>query len=785
MLNYGLNIYLFSFTMKKKISAALLTFLLTSSVIVKAQDTDPYAGIIPAPVSVKKIPGEFILSQETVIQADTPNNKAVQFFSAFLANNMAYNKQVGLRNARVSTTSIYLTSTGTEGLPAEGYRLTITPQQITVAGKGAGLFYGIQTLMQLMPLERSATAKLPAVTIEDYPRFGYRGMMLDVCRHFFSVEFVKRYIDLMAAYKLNTFHWHLTDDQGWRIEIKKYPKLTTVGSRRAESVIGNFKDRTPLQYDGVPVTGFYTQDQIREVIKYASDRYITIVPEIEMPGHALAALTAYPELSCDPSQTYQVSGKWGVFNNIFCPTERTFGFLQDVLTEVIDLFPSKYIHIGGDEAPKDIWKKTKFCQDLIKRLKLKDEHGLQSYFIQRMEKFVNSKGRSIIGWDEILEGGLAPNATVMSWRGEEGGIEAAKQSHDVIMTPSSQGLYFDHAQGKINQEPVGIGGSATIQKTYAYNPTPAALTPDQQKYIKGVQANLWTEYITTENKVEYMVLPRMLALSEVAWTPIANKNYKDFSETRLPAHLAWFDKNGYNFRVPAAIGNADTVMIGSTMTVNLKSPVKGAKIYYTIDGYTPSETELLYTTPMTYPVPLNEYRDLKTIVVTPSGKRSVITAAKVFNKAPLAPVQYAGNTPGLKYQASAGTYVNTTQINPAAVIDTGVAKSFSTALSAFKKAFNKYGVVFNGYLKADVDGNYGFSTASSNGSVLLIDDVAIVDKDGRTGPVEQQGVIPLQKGYHKITIKYVDANSSGSGLRVYMTIPGKPKGEVSPDMMFN
>ncbi|MFD0767236.1 family 20 glycosylhydrolase [Mucilaginibacter lutimaris] len=779
--------------MKKSISAAMLALLLASAVSVNAQNADitkpldmnPYAGIIPAPVSVKKTPGEFILSQETVIQADSPSNKAVQFFSKFLADNMAYNKQVGLRNARVSTTSIYLTSTNTEGLPAEGYRLTITPQQVTVAGKGAGLFYGIQTLMQLMPLERSATAKLPAVTIEDYPRFGYRGLMLDVCRHFYSVEFVKRYIDLMAAYKLNTFHWHLTDDQGWRIEIKKYPRLTTVGSRRAQSVIGNFKDRTPLQYDGVPVSGFYTQDQIRDVIKYAADRYITIVPEIEMPGHALAALTAYPELSCDPSQTYTVAEKWGVFNNIFCPSEKTFGFLQDVLTEVIDLFPSKYIHIGGDEAPKEVWKKTKFCQDLIKRLKLKDEHGLQSYFIQRMEKFVNSKGRSIIGWDEILEGGLAPNATVMSWRGEEGGIEAAKQHHDVIMTPSSQALYFDHAQGKINQEPVGIGGSAPIQKTYAYNPTPAALTPDQQKYIKGVQANLWTEYITTENKVEYMIMPRLMALSEVAWTPMANKNYKDFSETRLPEHLAWLDKNGYNYRVPPAIGNTDTVMIASTMTVNLKSPVKGAKIYYTIDGYTPRETELLYTAPMTYPVPLNEYRDLKTIVVTPSGKRSVITAAKVINKAPLPAVQYTGNTPGLKYQASAGTYVNTTQINPAAVIDTGIAKSFSTALSAFKKAFNKYGVVFNGYFKADVDGNYSFSTASSNGSVLLIDDVPIVDNDGRTGPVEQQGAIPLQKGYHKITIKYVDANSSGSGLRVYMTIPGKPKGEVSPDMMFN
>jgi len=771
--------------MNKRKHVLLAALLVASSFCVNAQDTDPYAGIIPAPVSVKKAPGEFILSQETIIQADTPNNRAVQFFSSYLANNMAYNKQVALRNARVSTTSIYLTSAGTENLPAEGYRLTVTPQQITVAGKGAGLFYGIQTLIQLIPLERAATAKLPAVTIEDYPRFGYRGMMLDVCRHFFSVEFVKRYIDLMATYKLNTFHWHLTDDQGWRIEIKKYPKLTSVGSTRKESVIGNYKDRTPLQYDGVPVSGYYTQDQIRDVIKYAADRYITIVPEIEMPGHALAALAAYPELSCDPSQKYEVSGKWGVFNNIYCPSEKTFSFLEDVLTEVIDLFPSKYIHIGGDEAPKDVWKQSKFCQDLIKRLKLKNEHGLQSYFIQRMEKFVNSKGRSIIGWDEILEGGLAPNATVMSWRGEEGGIQAAKESHDVIMTPSSQGLYFDHAQGKINQEPVGIGGNAPIQKTYAYNPTPAALTPAQQKYIKGVQANLWTEYITTETKIEYMVLPRMLALSEVAWTPTANKNYRDFSEVRLPQHLARLDKNGYNYRVPPAIGNADTVMIGSTLNVNLKSPVKGAKVFYTIDGYTPRETELLYTGPMSYPVPLDEYRDLKTIVVTPTGKRSVITAAKIFNKAPLAAVNYAGNTPGLKYQASAGTYVNTMQINSAAVIDTGIAKSFSTALSAFKKAFNKYGVVFSGYLKADVDGNYGFSTASSNGSVLLIDDVPIVDNDGRTGPVEQQGIIPLLKGYHKITIKYVDANSSGSGLRVYMTIPGKPKGEVSPDMMFN
>ncbi|TWR31260.1 family 20 glycosylhydrolase [Mucilaginibacter pallidiroseus] len=771
--------------MYKKIIPLLFCALTISSVTLKAQDTDPYMGIVPAPVSVKKTQGQFVLSQQTIVQADTPNNKAVQFFSRYLADNLAYNKQVGLRNANAGSNTIQFTSAGTENLPAEGYRLTITPQQIIVAGKGAGLFYGMQTLLQLMPLERGATAKIPTAVIEDYPRFGYRGLMLDVCRHFYSVEFVKRYIDLIAAYKLNNFHWHLTDDQGWRIEIKKYPRLTSVGSTRAQTVIGNYRDRQPHHYDGVPVSGYYTQDQIREVVKYAADRYVNVVPEIEMPGHALAALTAYPELSCDPSLKYEVAQKWGVFNNIFCPSEKTFGFLQDVLTEVFELFPSKYIHIGGDEAPKDIWKQSKFCQDLIKHLKLKDEHGLQSYFVQRMEKFVNSKGRSIIGWDEILEGGLAPNATVMSWRGEEGGIEAAKQHHDVIMTPSSQGLYFDHTQGKLNQEPVGIGGWSPIQKTYAYNPTPASLTPDQQKFIKGVQANLWTEYITTEAKVEYMILPRLLALSEVAWSPVANKNFKDFLETRLPGQLAWLDKEGFNYRVPTAIGATDTTFIASQFTVNLKSPVKGAKIYYTIDGYTPRETEKLYNGPVTYPIPLNEYRDLKTIVVTPTGKRSAITAAKIFNKAPMAPVAYNGNTQGLKYQVSAGTYVNTTQINPAAVIDTGVAKSFSTALSAFKKAFNKYGVVFYGYVKIDTDGNYGFSTQSSNGSVLSIDDVPIVDNDGRTGTIEQAGVVPLLRGYHRITIKYVDANTSGSGLRVFMTIPGKPKGEVSPDMMFN
>ena len=759
----------------------LLTVFIFSSVV-KAQNADPNMGIIPAPVSVQKQAGTFVLSQETLILADTVTNKAVRFLADYLQQKYSFTNKLQANTGAAASNAIILTSAGTEGLPAEGYRLTIAPNQITIAGKGAGLFYGIQTLIQLFPLERSGTAKLPCARIEDYPRFGYRGMHLDVCRHFFSVEFVKRYLDLMAAYKLNTFHWHLTDDQGWRIEIKKYPRLTQVGSQRAETLIGNYHDRMPQQFDNTPYGGYYTQDQIREVIQYAASKYITIIPEIEMPGHAMAALAAYPELSCDIKQEYKVSGTWGVFNNIFCPTEKTFTFLQDVLTEVIDLFPSKYIHIGGDEAPKVVWKSSPEAQAIIKRLKLKDEHGLQSYFIQRMEKFVNSKGRSIIGWDEILEGGLAPNATVMSWRGEAGGIAAAKQGHNVIMTPSSSALYFDHSQARSDLEPLGIGGFAPLSKVYAYNPTPAALTPAQNKYILGVQANLWTEYIATEKKVEYLLLPRLLALSEVAWTPLANKNYTDFSETRVPRHLAWFDKNGFNYRVPVAFGAKDTSYTANQLTVNLKAPVDGATIYYTIDGYTPSETDLVYTKPFTLNIPLDNYRELKTIVITPTGKRSLVTSTMVYNRALLPAVAFTGTKPGVKYELVAGLFTGTGQLDGARILDTGTVKTFNTA--AFKKANRTFGVTYQGYFNVPADGKYIFSTQSDDGSVIFIDDQLVVDNDGKHSLYEQPGEVLLQKGMHKFTLKYFEAGAF-STLRVYMTMPGKPKGEFSAETMLN
>lgn len=768
--------------MYKNTALFISIFLLCLGLNADAQGNDPYMGIVPAPVSVKKASGDFILGQQTTLLTDSLNNKAVNFFTEYLHIKLNLDNEAKLNTSGSVANSIVFTEKGTEGLPDQGYRLTITPQQIIVAGKGAGLFYGVQTLLQLIPLDHSAAIKLPCAQIEDYPRFGYRGFMLDVCRHFFSVEFIKKTIDMMAYYKLNNFHWHLTDDQGWRIEIKKYPHLTEVGSQRAQTVIGNYHDRTPQQFDNIPYGGFYTQEQIREVVKYAADRYITIVPEIEMPGHSMAALAAYPELSCDPSKTYKTYETWGVVKDVYCPSDKTFDFLEDVLTEVMELFPSKYIHIGGDEVPKDAWRNSAFCQKMIKRLKLRNEEGLQSYFIQRIEKFVNSKGRSIIGWDEILEGGLSPNATVMSWRGEEGGIAAARQSHNVIMTPSNGGLYLDHAQSRVG-EPLSIGGYTPLSATYSYNPTPAALTADQQKFIMGVQANLWTEYIPTESKVEYMLYPRLLALSEVAWTPLANKNFKDFSEVRLPGQLAYLDKNNYNYRVPAAIGTQqDTIMFGSNLNVALKSPVAGAKIYYTIDGFTPRETDIEYNNSINYNVPQDQYRELKTIVITPTGKRSQVTHTMVYNKAPLSPVAYQGTSQGLKYQYMQGTFDNTNDLSKAAVIDSGIAKSFNPAI--LKKNNPGFGVIYNGFLRIDADGLYQFSTRSDDGSVLAIDDQPIVNNDGKHPIAEQGGAVALQKGYHKFTLKYFDIGSV-SALKVYMTIPGKPKGELSPDALYN
>lgn len=768
--------------MYKKLFLPILFFFSFVSITANAQDNDPYLSLIPAPVSVKKLSNDFILNQQTVLVADSIANKAVVFLADYLQKKAGLNIKPQPYTGQVINNGIIITSAGSDALPAEGYRLLITPQNITIVGKVAGIFYGMQTLLQLLPLEHGTAMRLPGAEIEDYPRFKYRGLHLDVSRHFFSVEFIKKYIDLMATYKLNNFHWHLTDDQGWRIEIKKYPKLTSVGSIRPETLIGYYHDRTPQQFDNTPYGGYYTQDEAREVIKYAADRYINIVPEIDLPGHSKAALTAYPEYGCNIPSSYNVSGTWSERHDVFCPSEATFSFLNDVLTEIIDIFPGKYIHIGGDEVAKDDWKNSRLAQQVMRANKLKDEQELQSYFVKRLEAMVNTKGRTAIGWDEVLQGGIAPNVTIMSWTGETGGIAAARQSHDVIMTPSNMGLYLDHAQGKLGNEPVGIGSYKPLSMIYAYNPTPAVLTPEQQKYIIGVQANLWTEYIATEKKVEYMVLPRMLALSEIGWTPLANKNYQNFTEVRLPKHLARLDKNGFNYRVPEVIGAKDTIIFGTQLNVNLKAPVSTATVYYTIDGYNPRETDLEYTKPMTYNVPADQFRELKTIAITPTGKRGDVVRTVVYNKQPFLPVVFSGTATGLKYQLFNGTFNSTTQLNTAAPLDTLIAKSFN--VQPFRTGNKPFGIVYNGYINIEADGVYGFSTLSDDGSVILIDDQIVVDNDGKHALFEKGGAVPLQKGFHKFTLKYFNVGITGS-LRVFMTIPGKPKGELSPESMYN
>ena len=512
-----------------------IIMILTACSKVNSADDVKTPALIPAPVSISMLSGDFVFQAKTtiIIPSPDPEMKLVADFLAQLINNPTGLVPEIVTGTKVKKGSVFMTL-DTAVKNNEGYILKVTPKNITIRAKtAAGFFYAVQTIRQLLPADvenqkvvEGIALSVPACIIEDEPRFVYRGMHLDVARHLFPVATIKKYIDLLALNKFNTFHWHLTDDQGWRIEIKKYPKLTEIGGFRNETVIGH-AGRSPLKFDGKRYGGFYTQDEVREVVAYAKSKFITVIPEIEMPGHAMAALAAYPELSCTGGP-FQVNTKWGVMDDVFCAgKEGTFAFLQDVLTEVIDLFPGTYIHIGGDECPKARWEKCPLCQKRMKDEGLKDENELQSYFIQRMEKFVSSKGRKIIGWDEILEGGLAPEATVMSWRGIKGGIEAAKQKHDVIMTPSSH-VYLDYYQCEPEGQPLSIGGYLPLEKVYSFNPLPAELTPEEQKYILGVQGNVWTEYISTSEHMEYMAFPRAFAIAEIGWTPERLKDFEDF-----------------------------------------------------------------------------------------------------------------------------------------------------------------------------------------------------------------------------------------------------------------
>jgi hexosaminidase len=603
----------------KKVLASLalvvLTVLVTDCIkpqMVPSPGAKPQQSVVPLPLRMERAPGSFAFSREVrlfVEPGDADVLQVARYFADRLQAAAGFEIPVVSGPSGASSNAVIFRAAPIEALGDEGYDLSVTPRAVILwAEKPQGFFYGVQTLLQLLPAEVYASKPSPAtnwtvpcLSMSDTPRYRWRGMMLDVSRHFFPKEFVKNFIDYLAMHKMNTFHWHLTDDQGWRIEIKRYPKLTEVGAWRVDCEDKPWGERE-AQKEGEKAAygGFYTQDEVKEVIAYARSRFVTIIPEIEMPGHCAAALAAYPEVSCTGGPfTVPPGSVWPPIFVYNPGKEETFEFLQNVLSEVADLFPGPFIHIGGDEVDKTAWKASAECQAVMAAQGLKNEEELQSYFIRRIEKFLNSKNKRLIGWDEILQGGLAPNATVMSWRGTEGGIAAARQGHDVVMSPTSN-CYFDYYQGTPGQEPPGIGGYLPLRRVYAFEPTPADLTAQEGRHILGPQANLWTEFVPTPQHAQYMVLPRMAALAEVGWTSKPGRDWGSF-KARLVKQLQRYDQAGANWAKSCfEVRFAPKVVPGKKeLVVNLETESYRPEIRYTLDGTAPAASSPLYAGPLT------------------------------------------------------------------------------------------------------------------------------------------------------------------------------------------
>ncbi len=706
--------------------------------------------VIPAPQSLVQHDGYFKLGNGTSFGAASPEAKTIaEFFAAKMRTATGYNIQVGEKG------NITLNLDVAADVPnEEGYTLEVTNQGATVTAKTAqGLFYGMQTFMQLLPAEIESAQKVsgiawqaPLVSVKDAPRFGYRGIHIDPCRHFMPIENMKKYIDVLSLFKINRIHWHLTDDQGWRIEIKKYPKLQEIASKRIEG-------------EGFEHGGYYTQEEIKEVVKYAADHFIEVIPELELPGHEMAAIAAYPELSCkgEPGTPRII---WGVEDIVMCPgKEDMFNFLEDVIDEMVPLFPSEYFHIGGDECPKISWKDCPKCQARIKAEGLTAdknhtaEEKLQSYVIQRMEKYLETKGKKIIGWDEILEGGLAPSATVMSWRGEEGGIAAALMDHNVIMTPGGNGMYLDAYQGDSKIEPVTIGGYTPLEKTYSYNPVPDTLASmGKGNYVLGVQGNTWAEYMYTEEIREYMIFPRIIAVAEIGWTNLDRKDYKDF-ERRIENAYVRLDEHNMGYHIPLPEqpnGSCDFVAFTDKASLEFKTS-RPVKMVYTLDGSEPTPASTAYTAP----IEITETTTLKIASVLPSGKMSRVRTIQVEKQA-LAPAkEVEKTTPGLTMQVFDGMYLNVKDLEAAKVQpkETKTIKSTFELRSQVKtsesmRGVKQYAAIATGYVNIPEDGVYYIS---SDLEEVWIDGKLLVNNGGEVKRFSRHdSSVALAKGLHEI-----------------------------------
>ncbi len=747
------------------IMLVLSTFIVVGSPDpIKAKDESAIS-IIPKPLSLKKDDGSFLVTKTTSVLYGGLGDvqRVAEELASRLRKATGYPIVVApLSSGNKLEEAIIVSLSGKDMLGPEGYQMTVTRKLVRIdATTPAGAFYGVQTLYQILPVEiekgglsENVTWSIPCVRIEDRPRFSWRGMHLDVGRHFCPKDSVKRYIDMIASYKMNTFHWHLTEDQGWRIEIKKYPRLTTAGAWRKETM-GN---RTPHG-------GFYSQEDVREIVEYARQHFITVVPEIEMPGHSQAALTAYPELSCSGGP-FTVATEWGIFNDVYCAgSEKTFQFVEEVIDEVSGLFPGPFFHIGGDECPKLRWSNCKRCQDRIAANGLKNEQELQSYFIKRVEQMLNARGKRLVGWDEILEGGLAPRATVMSWRGIEGGIEAAKSGHDVVMTPTSH-CYFDYYQG-VAGEPKAIGGFLPIDTVYSYEPVPAALTAEESKHVLGAQGNVWTEWMPNYRQVEYMAATRMIALSEVVWTDKSQRNFKDFMQ-RMTPHYQRLGLRDINFRVPMPLGVGGRKVIFKDALATISSPVPDATIYYTLDGHDPSTSSPKYAKP----IPIKGDQTLKAMLLIPGAKASAPITTSFLTVDP--------SVNGIAYNYFEDVWVLLP--NMAAMKPLRSGRTFDLSFTSLPHRWGDYGFQFKCFIDLPNDGDYTFYSASDDGSKLFLDDKLLINNDGLHGTIELNVKVTLNKGKHKLEVWYFQSGGA-SDLFVSLEGPGILKQQIPPRML--
>jgi hexosaminidase len=739
-------------------SVALLAIIVAAFACTKPKQVKSYnegVNIVPLPNEMVVNEGLFTLNKKTVFAAGQGAlDTELAYFAAKIKQATGY--VLNVVSEKPAHNYIHVSVNEALETSNEGYELNVTSEGVTIEGKTPrAVFYGLQTMMQLLPAEIESSQLvtdvpwfMPCVQIKDEPRFPWRGMHLDVCRHFYSVDFIKKQLDVLAMYKINKFHWHLTEDQGWRIEIKKYPKLTEVGSKRVD--------------EGKEHGGYYTQEEVKEIVAYAADRHIEVVPEIELPGHALAALTAYPEYSCTGGP-FKVRNVWGVEPDIYCAgKEETFEFLEDIIDEVVPLFPCEYFHIGGDEAPKTRWEKCPDCQKRIKAEGLHSEHELQSYFIKRIEKVLLNHGKKMVGWDEILEGGLAKSASVMSWRGEEGGITAASQGHDVIMTPGDW-VYLDHYQGSPKVEPVAIGGHTTLKESYGYEPVPKELPADKVHHVLGTQGNVWSEYMYTPEIAEYRIYPRIIALAEVNWTNADKKDFEDFTKRMDNQHVR-LDMHGINYHVPLPEGPINRVAFTDSATLKFKT-TRPLSMYYTTDGTEPNMESSVYEAPLTF----KESTNLKIRTALSTGKMSPVRTIQVDKQSFRVAHQVNATKNGLKLKEADGEFYSTKELKG---IDQWREREI-TDYDAVNKEFDykQPGVgIFEGYLNIAEDGIYHFS---SNMDELYVSGELLIDNDGEVKRYSRNDAsIALKAGLHPIKMVFINNVFGGwpqewNGVRIH------------------